>query len=62
MTAVVAPADPAAPPTIEDIKEHLRTKLAGYKIPKSVVLVAQIERSPAGKADYRWARTIAEGA
>jgi fatty-acyl-CoA synthase len=30
--------------------------LARYKLPKAFVFRAQIQRSPSGKADYRWAR------
>lgn len=37
-----------------------REHLAGYKTPRSVHIVAQLQRSPAGKADYRWAREAAE--
>lgn len=33
--------------------------IARYKWPKDVILVDHIERSPAGKADYRWARDLA---
>lgn len=36
-----------------------RERLAAYKAPKQVVVVERIVRSPAGKADYRWAREIA---
>jgi acyl-CoA synthetase (AMP-forming)/AMP-acid ligase II len=32
-----------------------RQKLAAYKAPKHVVVVPELLRSPAGKADYRWA-------
>ena len=39
-----------------------RAALAGYKVPRAVYLVDQIRRSPAGKADYRWAKEIAQGA
>jgi acyl-CoA synthetase (AMP-forming)/AMP-acid ligase II len=39
---------------------HLRTQIAGYKVPRSVWQVAQIARTPAGKADYGWARRYAE--
>ena len=60
VTAVVAPADEAAPPTLDELREHLRTHLAGYKLPKHLVLVSKVERSPAGKADYRWAKATAE--
>jgi len=62
VVAVVAPADPDAPPTLDDVRDHLRGSLAGYKLPKHLVLVPQVERSPAGKADYRWAKAAAEAA
>jgi acyl-CoA synthetase (AMP-forming)/AMP-acid ligase II len=39
---------------------HLRTQIAGYKVPRSVWLVEQIGRTPAGKADYSWARRYAD--
>lgn len=45
-----------------ELAEHCRGRLAGYKAPKAVVLTERIERSPAGKADYRWARATASGA
>jgi acyl-CoA synthetase (AMP-forming)/AMP-acid ligase II len=51
-----AEADPAA------LKSHCRTKLAGYKVPKDFVFVAEVPRSPAGKADYGRARTMASQA
>jgi 3-oxocholest-4-en-26-oate---CoA ligase len=37
------------------LEEYLRTQIAGYKVPRSVWLVEDIGRTPAGKADYRWA-------
>ena len=43
-----------------EMEAHLRTLIAGYKIPRSVWLVEQIGRTPAGKADYRWAHRYAE--
>jgi fatty-acyl-CoA synthase len=33
--------------------------LARYKLPKAFVYVAELVRSPSGKADYRWAKEIA---
>lgn len=36
-----------------------RERLAAFKAPKQVVVVERIVRSPAGKADYRWARETA---
>ena len=33
--------------------------VAGYKVPKAIVRVAKVERSPSGKADYRWGKARA---
>lgn len=44
---------------LDSLQCHARQFLAGYKIPRSLVVVDEIRRSPAGKADYRWARDIA---
>ncbi|HVF33477.1 MAG TPA: acyl-CoA synthetase [Acidimicrobiales bacterium] len=52
----------ATEPSVEDLATHARTTLAGYKVPRSVVVVDEIVRSPSGKADYRWARAVAESA
>ncbi|WP_305091815.1 acyl-CoA synthetase [Prescottella sp. R16] len=46
----------------DEIAAHCRGEIAGYKIPRSIVVVPLIVRSPAGKADYRWARaTVSQG-
>ena len=39
-----------------------RAHLSGYKVPRTVVLAERIRRSPAGKADYAWAKSFAETA
>ena len=59
---VVAVVKPAAgtTPTLEALQEHVRASLARYKAPRELVLVDTIERTPAGKADYKWAREVAE--
>lgn len=36
-----------------------REHLSGYKVPKAVFLAERVQRSPAGKADYRWATSFA---
>ncbi len=46
-------------PTLEKLQEHARTQLAGYKVPRALVTVDAIVRSPSGKPDYRWARATA---
>ncbi|MBW5483649.1 acyl-CoA synthetase [Streptomyces bambusae] len=58
--AAVVQIRPGAPePTLEEIQAHCRTRLAGYKIPRRLVLAPAIQRSPSGKADYRWAKAVA---
>ena len=45
------------------ILAHCDGHIARYKRPKSFVVVDRVHRSPAGKPDYRWAKSIAlEGA
>ena len=45
---------------LDELIPFCRESLAGYKVPRTLVLVDQIERSPAGKADYRWAKRMAD--
>jgi len=47
--AVVVPADPAAPPTLDDLAGWARGKLSSYKNPTRLVLVDQLPRNAAGK-------------
>ena len=60
ITAIVQPRAKAAPDEAALIA-FTRERLAAYKAPKRIVRVAQIVRSTAGKADYRWAREAAQG-
>jgi len=39
----------------DDLREHCRRRLAGFKVPKRVVRVDEVRRGPAGKPDYTWA-------
>jgi 3-oxocholest-4-en-26-oate---CoA ligase len=55
VVAVVALVE-GAEPDVEVLIAHAATTLARYKLPKAIVFRPVIERSPAGKADYRWAR------
>jgi acyl-CoA synthetase (AMP-forming)/AMP-acid ligase II len=55
VVAVVALADDATVGA-DEVIAHAAQSLARYKLPKAVVFRAVIERSPSGKADYRWAR------
>lgn len=42
--------------SFDELTEFLRGSLANYKVPKTIVDVPEIRRSPAGKADYKWAK------
>jgi fatty-acyl-CoA synthase len=44
----------------ESIRAHASNVVARYKLPKDVIFVKAIQRSPSGKADYRWAAAQAE--
>ena len=48
--------------TLEDAQQHCRRTLAGYKMPRDLVAVDQVQRGPNGKADYAWARARADSA
>jgi acyl-CoA synthetase (AMP-forming)/AMP-acid ligase II len=58
VTAVVQ-ARPGDSPTLEELSAHCRTHVAGYKVPKALHLVPQIQRQPSGKPDYPWAKKVA---
>lgn len=47
--AVVAPVDPANPPTAEALRAFLRERIAAYKVPKDFEVVDRIPRTDAGK-------------
>jgi acyl-CoA synthetase (AMP-forming)/AMP-acid ligase II len=59
VVAVVAAA-PGAEPDLDTLRAHGAAALASYKLPREVVVVDTVERTPAGKADYAWALATAE--
>jgi fatty-acyl-CoA synthase len=60
VAAVVHPT-PGAMLSEEEIVALVRERLAGYKVPRRVVFVDEIPRSPNGKADLALARELARG-
>ncbi|MFI1167549.1 acyl-CoA synthetase [Streptomyces sp. NPDC020801] len=62
VAAVVQLREGAPRPSLQDVQTHCRAHLAGYKIPRQLVIADSIRRSPSGKADYRWAREVAVAA
>ncbi|MET8498501.1 acyl-CoA synthetase [Streptomyces microflavus] len=59
VAAVLELREGAAALDLDAVQAHCRTRLAGYKIPRALVITDRIQRSPSGKADYRWAKAVA---
>ncbi len=59
VAAVVQPR-PGARPSLSGLDSFVRSHIAGYKVPRSLWLVDEVKRSPAGKPDYRWAKEQTE--
>jgi bile acid-coenzyme A ligase len=47
--AIVVPADPARTPSPEELRSFCRERLAAYKVPKTVEVIAHLPRTDAGK-------------
>jgi 3-oxocholest-4-en-26-oate---CoA ligase len=58
VAAIVQPRTGHAPPSLEELQEHCRAFVAGYKVPRRLHVVDAVERSPSGKPDYTWAAAI----
>ena len=53
IVAVVEPADGVTMPTEAELIGHVKDRLASYKAPRRVRIVATIGRAPNGKVDYK---------
>ena len=49
----------SGPDMQRDLLDECAKHIARYKLPKGFVFVDRVVRSPAGKADYRWANEVA---
>jgi acyl-CoA synthetase (AMP-forming)/AMP-acid ligase II len=58
--AAVVQAREGTRPTLAELDAFVRREIAGYKVPRSLWLVDEVKRSPAGKPDYRWAKDTTE--
>jgi acyl-CoA synthetase (AMP-forming)/AMP-acid ligase II len=58
VAAIIEPRPGHTAPSLEEVQEHCRGHVAGYKVPRQLHVVDLIERSPSGKPDYRWANAI----
>src|SRR5205085_2953513 len=43
----------------DELRAFAAQRIARYKLPKEIFFVDQVQRSPSGKADYRWAKAHA---
>jgi acyl-CoA synthetase (AMP-forming)/AMP-acid ligase II len=57
VVAIVEPAGAEAP-TLDELQAHARAHLAGYKLPRDLIVVENVRRSPSGKADLQWAKGV----
>jgi len=55
VTALLQPR-PGKTPALEDLQVHCRSYIAGYKVPRELLLVDEVPRLPNGKPDYRRAK------
>ena len=43
-------------PTLEELQAHCRNQIAGYKVPRELIIIDVVPRLPNGKPDYRRAK------
>ena len=51
-----------SPASDQELLATASAKIARYKLPKAIIAVDTVQRSPAGKGDYRWAQSVAGSA
>jgi acyl-coenzyme A synthetase/AMP-(fatty) acid ligase len=61
VSAVVATRDPDAV-SQEELRDWVRLSLAGYKVPRALVLVRELSRTPTGKLQVAWAKKTVQSA
>ena len=62
VVAVVEPGAGCEVPTLDELRDHCRTRLAGYKAPRALHRVDQMPRTAAGKPDYPSIRALVTAA
>jgi fatty-acyl-CoA synthase len=55
VTAIIV-ARAGTDPSDEDLLAEAERHIARYKLPKAIIRREMLQRSPSGKADYRWAK------
>ena len=59
VAAVVSLVDGTAAPSLSALADHCRAVIAGYKVPRELIVVPEVVRKVTGKGDYGWARKAA---
>jgi O-succinylbenzoic acid--CoA ligase len=54
VVAAVVPRDPAAPPTLEALREHVGALLGRHRAPRELVVMKSLPRTPLGKLRRGW--------
>jgi acyl-coenzyme A synthetase/AMP-(fatty) acid ligase len=49
VVAAVVPRDPAAPPTLEELRDHVGVALGRHRAPRELVIVDALPRTALGK-------------
>jgi bile acid-coenzyme A ligase len=49
--AIIEPADPASPPSAQEVIGYAKSRLAAYKVPKTIEIIDAIPRSEATKVN-----------
>ena len=52
--------EPDAPATADELKQHVRDNLAGYKVPRSVTILEALPRNNTGKVLRRELQALAD--
>ncbi len=53
VTAVVVPAEPASPPSVDELRDAAKSRLPAYCAPRAIELVEALPKTPLGKTQ-RW--------
>ena len=49
VTAIVVPARPSSPPTLDALRDHVKERLPGFQAPRRLVLTTELPRTSLGK-------------
>jgi acyl-CoA synthetase (AMP-forming)/AMP-acid ligase II len=62
VAAVIQARPDVEAPSLDELADHCRERLAGYKVPRALLVVDEVPRQPSAKPDYARATALAEEA